>query len=182
MQKKAGRWNVRTMMYIALLIALQIILTRLFVLDLGPYRISFGSVASILAGLWFGPAAGGVCGFTADILGCFVKGYTVNPFITAAAVLWGVIPAIAAGLLKGRTKKARMAGLCVSIAITGIISSIVLTTAGLVIFLGYHLYAILPGRLVQAAVMIPCYCVLTLMIYTSRVTAMVSSGGAAGNG
>ena len=43
-------------------------------------------------GLWLGPVAGGVCGLCADIIGCFMKGYAVNPFITVAAILWGVLP------------------------------------------------------------------------------------------
>ena len=41
---------------------------------------------------WMGPVAGGVCGLCADIVGCFLKGYAVNPFITLASILWGVLP------------------------------------------------------------------------------------------
>ena len=72
----------------ALLIAMHLVLTRVLVIDLGAYRISVGSVCTILAGLWLGPVAGGVCGLCADIIGCFMKGYAVNPFITVAAILW----------------------------------------------------------------------------------------------
>ena len=184
--RKTGR-NIKIMMYMALLTALQIILTRLFVLDLGPYRIAFGNVAAVLAGLWLGPAAGGICSFAADILGCFLKGFAVNPLITAAAILWGVIPAAAMRLFPGRTKTRKTVTLCVSIAITGMISSIILTTAGLVLFLGYSLYAILPGRLIQSAVLIPCCCILTWIIYSSPVTSVIASSletsaGAASSG
>ena len=44
---------------------------------------------------------------------------------------------------------------------------------GLVIMLGYNFYAIMPGRLVQFAIMIPIYCVLTCLLYFSPLTAMV---------
>ena len=88
MQKKQT-WNVKTLVFMALLIAMHLVLTRVLVIDLGAYRISVGSVTTILAGLWLGPVAGGVCGFCADIIGCFMKGYAVNPFITVAAILWG---------------------------------------------------------------------------------------------
>lgn len=87
MQKKQY-WNVKTLVFMALLIAMHLVLTRVLVIDLGAYRISVGSVCTILAGLWLGPVAGGVCGFCADIIGCFMKGYAVNPFITVAAILW----------------------------------------------------------------------------------------------
>ena len=39
--------------------------------------------------------------------------------------------------------------------------------------LGYNFYAIMPGRLVQFAIMIPIYCVLTCLLYFSPLTAMV---------
>ena len=54
MQKKQT-WNVKTLVFMALLIAMHLVLTRVLVIDLGAYRISVGSVTTILAGLWLGP-------------------------------------------------------------------------------------------------------------------------------
>ena len=173
MQKKQT-WNVKTLVFMALLIAMHLVLTRVLVIDLGAYRISVGSVTTILAGLWLGPVAGGVCGFCADIIGCFMKGYAVNPFITVAAILWGVLPALAKPFFAKRKKTGKTVGICVSIVVTAVLSSLVLTTAGLVIMLGYNFYAIMPGRLVQFAIMIPVYCVLTCLLYFSPLTAMVA--------
>ena len=51
MQKKQY-WNVKTLVFMALLIAMHLVLTRVLVIDLGAYRISVGSVCTILAGLW----------------------------------------------------------------------------------------------------------------------------------
>lgn len=172
MQKKQY-WNVKTLVFMALLIAMHLVLTRVLVIDLGAYRISVGSVCTILAGLWLGPVAGGVCGLCADIIGCFMKGYAVNPFITVAAILWGVLPALAKPLFANRKKTGKTVGICVSIVVTAVLSSLVFTTAGLVIMLGYNFYAIMPGRLVQFAIMIPIYCVLTCLLYFSPLTAMV---------
>ena len=132
MQKKQT-WNVKTLVFMALLIAMHLVLTRVLVIDLGAYRISVGSVCTILAGLWLGPVAGGVCGLCADIIGCFMKGYAVNPFITVAAILWGVLPALAKPLFANRKKTGKTVGICVSIVVTAVLSSLVLTTAGLVI-------------------------------------------------
>ena len=50
-------WNVKTLVFMALLVAMHLVLTRVFVVELGAYRISVGSVCTILAGLWIGPAA-----------------------------------------------------------------------------------------------------------------------------
>lgn len=176
MQKsnRKQQWNVSTLVYMALLVAMNLVLTRVFVIELGAYRISVGSVTTIMAGLWLGPVAGGLCGFSADIIGCFMKGYAINPFITVAAILWGVIPALVKPLFANKTKKMKAAGICVSVIITAIISSLILTTAGLVIILGYNFYAIMPGRLVQFVCLIPIYCVLSCLLYLSPLTVMVA--------
>ena len=177
MQKKQT-WNVKTLVFMALLVAMHLVLTRVFVIELGAYRISVGSVCTILAGLWLGPVAGGVCGLCSDIIGCFIKGYAVNPFITVAAVLWGVLPALVKPLIANKTKKGKTVGICAAIVITAVLSSLVLTTAGLVLLLGYNFYAIMPGRLVQFAIMIPIYCILTCLLYFSPLTAMVVGNAA----
>lgn len=157
----------------ALLVAMQLVLSRVLVIDLGPYRITVGSVCTVLAGLWLGPVAGGVCGLCADIIGCFIKGYAVNPLITVAAILWGVLPALMKPMFIHKEKTGKTVGICISVVLTGILSSLVCTTAGLVLILGYNFYAIMPGRLVQFAIMIPIYCVLTCLLYFSPVTSMV---------
>ena len=88
-KNKKSCWNVKTLVFMALLVAMHLVLTRVFVIELGAYRISVGSVCTILAGLWLGPVAGGVCGLASDIIGCFMKGYAINPLITIAAIFVG---------------------------------------------------------------------------------------------
>ena len=151
MHKNKQTWNVKTLVFLALLIAIQLVLSRVLVIDLGVYRITFGTIATVLAGLWMGPIAGGVEGGVADIIGCFMKGYGVNPLITLSAITWGIVAGI---------------------ALSGVIGTLGLTTAGLVM-IGANFYAIMPGRLVQFAIMTPIYCVLTSLLYFSPLTSMV---------
>ncbi|MCI6867483.1 MAG: folate family ECF transporter S component [Lachnospiraceae bacterium] len=173
MQKnKKMTWDTRTLVFLGLLVAMHIVLVRLVVIDLGSYRITIGSVCTILAGLWFGPVAGGVSGLISDVLGCILKGYAINPLITVAAILWGVIPALMRPLMTGsKVKKTGM--LWLSVVVTSILATLVFTTAGLVLLLGYNFYAIMPGRIVQWAIMTPIYCVLTSVLYYSPLTNMV---------
>lgn len=173
MKKNSFKLDTRTMVFLALLISMHIVLTRLVVIDVGAYRISVGSVCTILAGLWFGPIGGGICGFAADILGCLLKGYAINPFITVAGILWGVIPALVRNLYVGNKAKKTLA-FCASITVTSILSTLIFTTMGLVIMLGYNFYVIMPGRIVQWAIMTPMYCVLTVILYYSPLTRMVN--------
>ena len=97
----------KTLVFLALLVAIQLVLSRVLVIDLGVYRITLGTVATVLAGLWMGPVAGGVEGAVADIIGCFMKGYGVNPLITLSAVAWGVIPGLAGKLMAEKNRKVK---------------------------------------------------------------------------
>lgn len=172
MQKNKQHWSVKTLVFMALLIAIQLVLSRVLVIDLGVYRITFGTIATILAGLWLGPVAGGVCGMTADIIGCFMKGYAINPLITLAAICWGVVPGVAKKLMAEKTRKMKTVIICAAIVISGILGTLVFTTAGLVV-IGANFYGIMPGRLVQFCIMTPIYCVLTSLLYFSPLTSLV---------
>lgn len=176
MQKNSKTtWDTRTIVFLGLLVAMHIVLTRLIVIELGSYRISVGSVCTILAGLWLGPAAGGICGLLSDLLGCLLKGYAINPLITVAAVVWGVVPGLVRHLLAGgKVKKTIL--ICVSVVVSSVLSTLIFTTAGLVWIMGYNFYAIMPGRIAQWAIMTPIYCVLTCMMYFSPLTSLISNG------
>ena len=166
-------WNVKTLVFMSLLVAMQLVLSRVLVIEMGPYRITVGTVCTILAGLWMGPVAGGVCGGCADIIGCFIKGYAVNPFITLAAILWGVLPALSKKFYANRTRTGKTVGISLSVILTGAVCSLGLTTAGLVLIMSYRFEVIMPGRLVQFAIMMPIYCVLTCLLYFSPLTSLV---------
>lgn len=173
MQKNSKmKWDTRTIAFLGLLVAMHIVLTRLLVIELGSYRITVGSVCTILAGLWFGPVGGGVAGLVADLIGCLLKGYAVNPLITLAAITWGVVPGLMRRFIAGG-KVRKTAVLCASVVTASIFCTLIFTTAGLVLIMGYNFYAIMPGRLVQWAIMTPIYCVLTVLLYYSPLTSMV---------
>ena len=175
-RKRNEVWNVKTMVFLALLTALRIVLTRVLVIELGGiYRITLGSVCTILAGLWFGPVAGGISGLAADLLGCFMRGYAINPLITLAAMCWGILPGLARPLLAGRARKAKTILISLFTVLSAIVSTLVLTTAGLVLFNGANFYGIFPGRVVQCLIMTPVYCILTCLLYFSPVTVLVSA-------
>ena len=62
--------------------------------------------------------------------------------------------------------------MCAGIVISGVVGTLGFTTAGLVM-IGASFYGIMPGRLVQFAIMTPIYCVLTSLLYFSPLTSMV---------
>lgn len=125
MRKNKQTWSVKTLVFLALLVAIQLVLSRVLVIDLGVYRITLGTIATVLAGLWMGSVAGGVEGGVADIIGCFMKGYGVNPLITLSAITsWGVVAGAAGKLMAEKSRKVKTVIMCAGIVISGVVGTL----------------------------------------------------------
>ena len=125
--------SVKTITFTGLLTALHIIFARFISIPVGQLlRISISGVPVILCGLWLGPVAGGLCGLIGDLIGCAINGYAPNPFITAAATLVGVLPALFKGFLQGAAPGAgRFLRFLLVILLTRLLTSVLITTIGL---------------------------------------------------
>lgn len=86
--------NVRVLVISALLAAMSLILGKFLQIP-NPFmdviRISFENLPIIFAAVCFGPAIGGVVGAAADLVGCILYGYSINPIVTLGAVAVGVV-------------------------------------------------------------------------------------------
>jgi ECF transporter S component (folate family) len=74
----------------AMLIALQVVLSKFLMLQLsGSIRLSIDSVPILLAGIWFGPVAGGIVGALSDLVGTvlFPTAGAYYPLLTVAFLL-----------------------------------------------------------------------------------------------
>ena len=94
--------NVRVLCVCAMLAAMSLILEKFLQIP-NPFqeiiRISFGNLPLILAGIAFGPFMGAATGAVADLLGCVLYGYPINPLITLGAVSVGAVAGIVANYL-----------------------------------------------------------------------------------
>ena len=93
MQNKNTRafLTTRALAYCALLAALSVVLARLTGLMPNEFtRFSIEAVPMFLAGLFFGPVAGGCVGFTADFVGCLFSPFGYNPIYCMPPILYGV--------------------------------------------------------------------------------------------
>ncbi len=172
-------WCTYTLVSLSALTAIYLILSRFLAINIGGFgRVQLGVIARIMAGIWFGPFAGALCGLASDLLGCLIQGYAVNPLITFAAILWGVIPSFFVPQNPADkntpSKKRAIAMLSLGTVITCLVCTLFVTTAGLVWFNGYSLYAILPTRVTQFFLQTPIYCVLVCLLYFSPITGQVT--------
>ena len=120
--KPNTRMATRTLAFCALLAALSVVLARLIVPMPNAFtRFSIEAVPIFLAGLLFGPLAGGMVGFSADMVGCLFSGYGYNPLFCVPPILYGVV----AGLFRYRVAGGmRLFWLSVSFIFAALIGSI----------------------------------------------------------
>ena len=87
------QFTPKRLSFLAMLIALQIVLSKFLTLQVsGSIRLSIDSVPILLSGIWFGPLAGGIVGLLSDLLGTllFPTAGMYYPPLTIAFVLIGV--------------------------------------------------------------------------------------------
>jgi len=147
------------MVVMALLIALEIILTRFLSIETPTLRIGFGFLPVAIMAILYGPWWTGAAGIVGDLVGmtlmpkaAFFPGFTLTAFLTG--VIFGFI------LYKKPVtwKRTMLAALAVNI-----ICSLFLDTIWLSMMYGDSFLVLLPARLVKVIIMIPLE---TILIYT----------------
>lgn len=84
--------NPKVLTASALLVAISIVCGKLLAFNVGfILRFSFENMPIILASMAFGPLIGGITAVAADLIGCLIVGYEINPLVTAGALLIGLI-------------------------------------------------------------------------------------------
>ena len=79
-----------TLCRVAVLIALEIVLSRFLSLNTPVLRVGLGFVPIALCGIMFGPVWAGAAGAIADILGTLISGNAIFPPLTITAILTGI--------------------------------------------------------------------------------------------
>ena len=143
--------KTRILVFLSLLIAMDIVLTRYLSFQIDTIRISLGFVPHSFSSMLFGPLIGGIGAALGDILGMIIapKG-AYFPGFTISALLSGMIY----GLFLYRKPKTllriSLAVLCITLFV-----NIGLNTYWLTILLGKGYIAILPARIIKNAVVMP---------------------------
>ena len=124
------KFNTKILVRLALFAAISLVLGKYLQIPVGDsIRISFENLAIILAGYLYGPLCGILCGAVADLVGCVLVGYAINPVITLGASAVGLL----SGLFgrQGVLKKPR---LWLSVIVAHTVGSVVIKSAGLYLY------------------------------------------------
>ena len=83
--------STRVLTHCAILIALGVVIARLFSLTPNEFsRFSIESIPIFLSGMLFGPIAGAMVGFSTDFIGCLLSPWGFNPLFSLPPILYGV--------------------------------------------------------------------------------------------
>ncbi len=156
-------FTTRTIAYMAMLVALNIILTRFFSVRI-PFegvdgiRLGFGSLPLVLGGLLLGARAGFLLGVLGDLAGFAISPSGLYlPTFTLAAGLHGWLAGI---LIRRPWAEIATWKIYLAIGISQGVVSLLITPALLSLHFALPFWLTLPGRLASQAILIPCYCVL----------------------
>ena len=115
---------------IALFSAISLVFGKFLAFNIGEwFRLSFENLPIILAGYLFGIPAGAVCGIVADLVGCLLRGYSINPIITLGAAAIGAL----SGMF-GRKGIIKTPRLWLSVAVAHITGSVIIKSFGIHLF------------------------------------------------
>lgn len=125
--------NVKVLVVTALFIALSIVLGKFTPFNSDNIRLSFENLTILMSGIFFGPVVGLVAGVSADLLGCLVRGFAINPIITVGAGFIGFI----SGFLYNYTFKNKMLlRTIISVSSAHLIGSVIVKSLGLYVYYG----------------------------------------------
>ena len=164
--------NVRVLCVCAMLAAMSLILEKFLQIP-NPFqeiiRISFGNLPLILAGIAFGPLMGAMTGAVADLLGCALYGYAINPLVTVGAATVGFTAGLFACYLVRRPIVLKVAVATVAAHLAG---SVLVKSIGLAAwYLGSYnigLGELIAWRLLTYAIVGTLECILLCLLLRHR--------------
>lgn len=137
---------------LAMFIALQIILSKFLMLQLAPsIRLSIDGVPILLAGIWFGPLAGGLVGALADSLGTvlFPTGGAYFPPLTVAFFMIGLSAGFLSRVIRIKQPLLRIALIVIP---SEIIGSYLCKSYALSLLVGIPLTGMLAARILPVGI------------------------------
>ena len=156
MKKSIAGRMLRLLVFSALLSAISIVCGKYLAINMGEFmRFSFENLPIIFAGMAFGPLVGALVGIVADLIGCVLVGYAINPIITAAAAVIGFL---SGGYFFAQryfskngniSRAARVFLVLVTVAGAHLVGSVIIKSVGLSAFYSAPLHILMLWRLLN---------------------------------
>lgn len=165
-----NKFDVKKLIQISLLIAIEVILTRFCSIQTPIVRIGFGFLPIAIIAMMYGPLSAGIAYAIGDLIGivlfptgAFFPGFTLTAFLTG--VVYGVF-------LYNKPKTwFRIIGAVLTVCL---VINLGLDTYWLSILMGKGYIALLPTRIIKAALMIPVQTLIIGVIWKKIIIRFVN--------
>ena len=154
---------------LAMLAAISIICGKYLAIPGGDIlRFSFENLPIIFAGIAFGPLAGVLVGVVADLIGCVLVGYAINPIVTVGAGAVGLVAGLIPILLR-KAKLSETVKIPLAVAAAHIVGSVLIKTFGLAVFYDMPIFVLMFWRLFNYAIVGTVEGVLLTVLFTNKM-------------
>ncbi|KAJ50459.1 ECF transporter S component (folate family) [Clostridium tetanomorphum] len=162
--------KTKKIVYAALFIAIGVIISRFFSIQLPILRIGFGFIPTMLAGVFFGPFFGGIVNAVIDVvgvtlfpMGSFFIGFTISAFL--CGVIYGIF---------FYKKEITYKNVIISVILKIVLVDMCLNTLWLSMMTGKAFMVLLPIRLVKNIIFIPIESIVFMtIVYSLKNTSLV---------
>ena len=143
-RKKVIFGSLKVMVAAALLAAMSIVCGKYLKIPVGDImRFSFENLPILLAGMAFGSAVGVITGVLADLVGCLMVGYAINPIVTLGAAAIGLLGGL---VYKLCVKLPLIIRTLVTVVSSHLVGSVVIKTFGLAKFYSIPFFELMLWR------------------------------------
>lgn len=160
----------KMLVLLSLLAALSILFGKYLAIPGGDVlRFSFENLPILLAGLHIGPIAGILVGVIADLLGCLMVGYAINPLVTLGAAVIGLVGGILPRVLPRRLPM--LLRLAISVTAAHICGSVIVKTFGLAAYYSMPFMILMLWRLLNYTIIAVLEITLLYLLAKNRAIA-----------
>lgn len=159
--------NLKILICAAIFIAISIVLGKFIpILNFDVLRFSLENLTIVLSGIIFGPFVGAVVGTVADLLGCVMVGYTINPVVTLGAAAIGFFSGLFSFFI---ISKPLWLKVLLSELAGHVIGSVIIKTLGLAVYYDTPILVTMSWRLLN-------YCIISAIEFAIIFLALKSRG------
>ncbi len=127
--------TTKIMILAALFAAMTIVFDKFCALNFGDsIRIGLGSLPIQMAGIMLGPVVGAAVGGVSDIIGCLLKGYSINPVITLGAVSVGFLSGVMYHKVLAGMDKSLLPRIALSTVTAHAVGSMLIKSVGMFVY------------------------------------------------
>ncbi len=167
--------SLRRIALCAMLAAISIFCGKYFAIPVGTVlRFSFENLPILLAGMLCGPIFGALTGITADLVGCILVGYEINPLVTLGAAVIGLCGGLLFRVFSHFSLGWRV---IFTVLPAHLLGSVLIKTYGLAAFYDMPFYLLLLWRLLNYTVIAALEIFLLVQILKNKVFMRLAGGG-----